>query len=123
MLGLARRGERGSTTLEIVVIFPAALVLVLLVLQGALYWHARDAALSAAQQGLAAAEVAGPAAGAARASQVATGLGGIVAPHADARGGNLLRVEVSGSAPGLVPLLSLSVDESASGPSEAFRAP
>ena len=118
-----RGDDNGSTTVEIVVIFPAALALVLVVLQAALYWHARDAALSAAQQGLATAEVSGPAAGAARASQVATGLGGIVSPHAQASGGPLLRVQVSGAAPSLLPVVAMSVNESASGPSEAFRGP
>ena len=115
--------ESGSTTLEVAVVFPAVLVLVLLVIQAALYWHARDAALSAAQQGLSAAKVAGLAAGRSRAEYVATELGGINTPHASVAGGPEIRVVVSGGAPNLVPGLSLNVSESAAGPSEAFRAP
>jgi len=118
-----RGSESGSTTLEVAVVFPAVLVLVLLVVQAALYWHARDAALSAAQQGLSAAKVAGPAAGQSRAEYVATQLGGINTPHATAARGAEITVVVSGGAPSLVPGLTMTVSESAAGPSEAFGAP
>src|SRR5919199_1181538 len=52
----ARRGdERGSATLEIAVLFPAVLLATLGLIQGALYYHARDVALAAATDGLTAA--------------------------------------------------------------------
>ena len=117
------RNETGSTTLEVAVVFPAVLVLVLLVIQAALYWHARDAALSAAQQGLSAAKVAGLPAGQARAAYVAGQLGGIASPHATVSGGQEITVVVGGGAPSLVPGLVMRVSESAAGPSEGFRGP
>jgi Flp pilus assembly protein TadG len=117
------RSEDGSTTLEVAVVFPAVLVLVLLVIQAALYWHARDTALSAAQQGLSVAKVSGLAVGQSRAEYVAAQLGGITAAHASAAGGAEITVVVSGGTPSLVPGLTMKVSESAAGPSEAFSAP
>lgn len=118
-----RRGECGSTTLEIAVLFPAVLALVLLVIQAALYWHARDAALSAAQQGLAVAKVSGLATGETRAAEVAAALGGLGAPHAGGSTGTQVAVVVTGSVPSLLPGLTFTVSESAAGPAEVFRGP
>jgi len=117
------RDEAGSTTLEVTVIFPAVLGIVLLVVQAALYWHARDAALSSAQQGLAVATVSGLPAGEARASQVAADLGGITSAHTTGSTGAEVVISVSGSVPSLLPGLDLRVSESAAGPSEGFGAP
>ena len=50
-----RSDERGSATLEIVVLFPAVLLATFGLIQGALYFHARDVALAAAADGLTAA--------------------------------------------------------------------
>lgn len=47
-----RRDERGSFTLELAVLFPVVLLLIFLVIQGALYYHARNVALAAAQEGV-----------------------------------------------------------------------
>jgi Flp pilus assembly protein TadG len=47
--------ELGSATLEIVVLFPAVLLATFGLVQGALYYHARDVALAAATDGLTAA--------------------------------------------------------------------
>ena len=105
------------------VLFPAALAIVLLVVQAALYWHAHDAALSAAQQGLSVAKVSGLPAGETRAAEVAAALGGIDAPRADGSTGAEVRVVVSGSAPSLLPGLTLTVSEAAAGPAEVFRGP
>jgi hypothetical protein len=117
------RADSGSTTLEIAVLFPAVLALVLLVIQAALYWHARDAALSAAQQGLAVAKVSGLPAGETRAAEVAAALGGLGAPHADGSTGTEVAVVVTGSAPSLLPGLTFTVRESAAGPPEVFHGP
>jgi hypothetical protein len=117
------RDDAGSTTLEMAVIFPAVMATVLLVIQAALYWHARDAALSAAQQGLAVARVAGLRAGEARAGQVASDLGGIGSPRAAASAGRQVSVVVTGAAPSLLPGLTMTVRESAGGPAEVFRGP
>lgn len=47
--------DRGSTTLEIVILFPALLLLVFGLIQGGLWYHARTIALAAATDALAAA--------------------------------------------------------------------
>ncbi|WP_448071085.1 TadE/TadG family type IV pilus assembly protein [Georgenia yuyongxinii] len=46
-----RRCERGSVTLELVVLLPALLAIVLLGVQGAFYYHAHTVAIAAAQEG------------------------------------------------------------------------
>lgn len=79
LLALARgRCERGSTSLELVVAFPLVLLLIFGGLQAALYYHARNVALSAAQEGLrvARAESGSAATGAARAQEFVNEAGG-----------------------------------------------
>lgn len=44
--------ERGSTTLELVVLFPVVLLLIFGVIQGALFFHGRASLLAAAEQGV-----------------------------------------------------------------------
>jgi hypothetical protein len=117
------RSERGSATLEAAVLFPATLLVVLLACEAFLYWHARDAALSAAQQGLSVAKVHGASAGAARAAQVAVDLGGIDEPAASAAGTAQLSVVVTGAAPSVLPGFAFRLREGAAGPAESYRAP
>ena len=104
-------------------IFPAVLLLVLLVIQAALYWHARSVALSAAQQGLSAAETSGLSAGQARAVAVATDLGGLRGPTASGSAGALMTVVVTGVIPSFVPGLNATVTESAAGRAESYETP
>lgn len=47
-----RRSERGAATLELVVLFPVLLLIIFGVIQGALYYHGRNVALAAAEQGV-----------------------------------------------------------------------
>jgi len=42
--------DRGSTTVEVIVLFPLMLTLIFGIVQGAMWFHARDAARSAASQ-------------------------------------------------------------------------
>lgn len=49
------RGERGSASLELAVVFPAVMALMFLIVQAGIYFHARTLALTAAQEGLRAA--------------------------------------------------------------------
>ncbi|WP_257570932.1 TadE family protein [Streptomyces sp. NP160] len=51
--------ERGSTSLELVVVFPAVLLIIFGLVQGALWYHARDVARAAAAGGAAAARAEG----------------------------------------------------------------
>lgn len=46
------RDDRGSTTLELVIVFPVFLAIVFSAVQAAMWWHARNLCLSAAQTGL-----------------------------------------------------------------------
>lgn len=59
-------GDDGSTSLELVVLFPAVLLIVFGMVQGALYYHARSVALAAAREGLHSAQAAGGSAAAGR---------------------------------------------------------
>ncbi len=45
------RADRGSTSLELVIVFPAVLLILFGIIQGAVYYYARSAALAAAQEG------------------------------------------------------------------------
>jgi Flp pilus assembly protein TadG len=53
------RGEDGSATLELTVLFPVLLLLIFGVIQGALFFHGRNVALAAAEQGVRAARLDG----------------------------------------------------------------
>jgi Flp pilus assembly protein TadG len=46
------RPDRGAATLELVVLFPMLLLLIFGVIQGALFFHGRNVALAAAEQGV-----------------------------------------------------------------------
>ena len=46
-------GDRGSVTLELAIVFPVLLLIVTVLIQYALWFHARSLALAAAQQGVA----------------------------------------------------------------------
>lgn len=43
--------ERGSVSIEMVILFPLALTLIFLAVQGAVYYHGRTVAMASAQQG------------------------------------------------------------------------
>src|SRR3954454_6949483 len=46
-----RRGERGSVSIELVVLLPALFAVMFLGMQAALFYHARTVAIAAAQEG------------------------------------------------------------------------
>lgn len=52
---LHRSDDRGSASIELVILFPALLLLVTALMQYGLWFHARSVALAAAQEGIAAA--------------------------------------------------------------------
>lgn len=123
----ARHAERGSASIELVILFPALLLLVTALVQYGLWFHARSVALAAARDGVAAA----------RAYSASPGDGPIVAlAFVNDNGGDTLlgasalvsspgvgRVEVivSGRSLSVVPgLPGPSVSQSASGPVERF---
>src|SRR6476620_5960927 len=46
-----RRGERGSVSIELVILLPALFAMMFLGMQAALFYHARTVAIAAAQEG------------------------------------------------------------------------
>ncbi len=118
-------GDRGSVSAETAVVLPALLVLILLVVQTALYAHARNLSQSAAQEGLRAARLrAGSAAAgqtAATAFLAATAGTLLTSPTVwAARSPTTATVTVDGHATAVVPFLTLTVHSTAAGPVERF---
>jgi len=121
--------QRGSVTIEVVVLFPVLLVMVIAIVQYGLWYHARTLALAAAQQGVTAARTytAEPAAGTQAArefldSHAADTLTAVTITTATAGPGQV-GVQVSGRAMSIVPgIPGLDVTQSAAGPIERFTA-
>ena len=123
--GDRRFGERGSVTAELVIATPLLLLLILGVVQFALWEHAVHVAQATAQQGLAAGRVQGGTEQAATTeahnvlAQVGSGV--LVRPNVSAtRGALTTTVVVTGQAESVLPFLSLPVRSSATGPTERF---
>lgn len=119
------RDEKGSASAELVVAAPLLLLLVLGIVQFALWEHATHVAQAVAQQGVAAGRVLGGSQQAASAEartvldQVGSGV--LVAPRVTAvRNPLTTTVVVSGQAEGILPFLSLPVHAQASGPTEQW---
>jgi Flp pilus assembly protein TadG len=121
-------GERGDAVTETVLLVPALLLLVMLVIQFGLWYHAQHVVQAAAQEGARAARVQGATAddGLARAARflAVTGSGGVQAPAVQAeRSGEFAIVRVEGRAPAVVPGLRLGVRSLATSPVEEFSRP
>ncbi len=119
-------GQTGAVTAELVVATPLLLLLVLLVVQFALWQHVLHVATAAAEEGERAARLEGgtAAAGATRARDFLAQLGPslVVAPRVTARRDQATaRVEVRGTAEQLVPWLHLPIHAVAEGPVEVFQ--
>jgi Flp pilus assembly protein TadG len=120
------KAEDGSSTVEVVIVFPLLILTLMLVFQFAFWYHARHVALAAAEEGARAARVdtGTAAAGAARAERFVRDLGSsvIVNPKVSAsRNLDVARVEVSGQARNVVPGLRLPIRQASQGPTERFR--
>ena len=121
----ARGDERGSVTAELVIATPLLLLLILGIVQFALWEHAAHVAQATAQQGLAAGRVQGGSdqAATAEAKSVLAQLGSGVLVHPSVtatRGVVTTTVVVTGQAEGILPFLSLPVHAVATGPTERF---
>ncbi|MFC5830051.1 TadE/TadG family type IV pilus assembly protein [Nonomuraea insulae] len=117
--------ERGSATLEAAVVYPVVLLLVLLAVNVALWFHARNLALSAAQEGLRVGRAYGSSleAGKGAAERFAREVGAsfLLSPEVEARrGGDAVSVTVRGQAISLIPALTVSVDQVAQAPVEKW---
>ena len=130
---MSRRAKRrrcpdfGSATLEIVVLFPAVLLATFGLVQGALYYHARNVALAAATDGLTAARSRGGSAEQGREAALAflgKAGGETVLPASSVRSvrsPTTATVTVTWHAVSLVPgLPGWAVVQTASGPVERF---
>jgi TadE-like protein len=118
--------ERGAATVEVVMVFPLVLLALLLIFQFGFWYHGRHVALAAAEEGARAARVdtGSAAAGAARAQRFVRELGPSVIVNVQvsaSRDQSVARVQVSGWAPSIVPLLHLPIREVSQGPVERFR--
>ena len=118
-----RRGESGAVAAELVIATPLLLLLILGVVQFALWEHATNLAEAAAQQGLSVARLQGETAqaGTAETESVLAQLAGgvLVGPQVSAtRTGSTTTVVVSGHAESVVGIFSLPVRATAAGPTE-----
>jgi Flp pilus assembly protein TadG len=117
------RGETGAIAAELVIATPLLLLLVLGVVQFALFEHASAIAEAAAQQGLSVARLQGetPEAGTAETDAVLAqlGTGVLISPEVLAtRTAATTTVVVSGHAESIVGIFSLPVRATAAGPTE-----
>jgi len=127
--GLARRwrGDRGAGSAEIVIAVPLLMLLILLIVQFAIWAHASSVAQATAEEALAAARVQGGSAatGQQRAAQVLGQIGGAVLIHPQilvTRTGATATVQITGTAEEVLPVpgLSLPVHITVTGPVERF---
>lgn len=120
--------ERGTTTLEIVIIFPMVILITFGVIQGALWYNARSAALAAAEEGARAAAESNPRGAAAEALGFIADLGGddvLRGASVSVGGGaNEVTVTVSGNSLSMFPGWGGSfISQTASAPIERFTVP
>ncbi len=123
-----RGDERGSVSAELVLATPLLLVLIMGVVQFALWQHAEHVADAVAQQGLAVGRLQGETAAAgqveAQSALDQLGTGVLVGPDITAtRTATTTTVVVTGHAISVVGLFSLPVRAVASGPTEDYAAP
>jgi Flp pilus assembly protein TadG len=121
----ASRNESGIATLQAVLVFPVVLLLLMVVFQFGLWYHANEVATAAAQDGVRAARVDGGTAqsGADRANTLLDQTARSLLEHRQvlvARSAADARVEVRGVCISLVPGLHLSIDAVADSSTERF---
>lgn len=119
--------DRGALILSYVAVLPFVFLLLMVVIQAALWFLARDAALAAARQGADAARVLNAPRSAGQAAALAfaraAGAGYLQDPRASASGSSstTVSITVSGHVPSFVPGLVVNVSETAQAPAEEFR--
>jgi Flp pilus assembly protein TadG len=121
------RDERGAASAELVIATPLLLLLIMGVIQFALWQHATHVAGAVAQQGLAIGRLQGEtaAAGQSEAQSVLDQLGSGVLIDSNiiaTRTGTTTTVVVTGHAESIVGLFSLPVKATATGPTEIYHA-
>lgn len=121
------RGDRGAGSAELVIAVPLLMLLILLIVQFAVWAHASSVAQATAEEALAAARVQGgsAAAGQQRAQQVISQIGGtvLISPRVSVtRTATTVTVTVTATAQEVLPVpgLSLPVSITVTGPAERF---
>ena len=121
------REEAGVTSLSVVLVVPAVLLLTSAVAQMVVYHHASNLATAAAQEATRTAQLltgtadAGRVAGEDFLAQAGPNL--VLEPRVDVvRGADTVTAVVTGQAPRVMPGLSLTIRARAAGPVEAFEA-
>jgi Flp pilus assembly protein TadG len=122
------RQDSGALTLSYVIIVPVFLLFLMVIIQVALWFLARSAALAAAREGVDAARVqpVSMAAGvqAARSFARTSGAGYLLSPRAyPYRTATTIVITVTGTVPSLVPWLPINVTQVAQAPVERFTTP
>ncbi|MGW2748430.1 TadE family protein [Streptomyces sp. NPDC001450] len=119
--------DRGSSPIQVAIIFPFVILLTLAAVQGFLWAYARNVAYTAAREGVSAGRMyeAGPADGAAKAQDAAASLGGniLTEPQVSTAGSTQerIRIRVQGQAISLVPGVGgWTVSATVSGPIERW---
>lgn len=118
--------ERGSSSLELVIVFPAVLLIIFSGITAALFFHARNVAQAAAQEGLRDAQAVNGSGdqGEQRARQFlqAAGGGDVLRDVTVTRSvtANWATVTVEGRSLTLLPGVTFRVEQSATGPVERF---
>lgn len=124
---MTRPSERGSTTLETVVLWPAVFLLIFGIVHAGLWFHARNVALSAAREGVRVASLHDGSGGAARAAAFLTATtDGSVMRVGDIRettNSGTVTVTVTGSSTTLIPGWRVDVSQSATAPIRRWSAP
>jgi Flp pilus assembly protein TadG len=121
--------ERGSATVELVILLPALFAVMFLGMQAALYYHARTVAIAAAQEGARAAgsEIGRESDGIAAANQFVSDAGGddvlVGAASTADRSATTATVTVQGFSLSVIPGWQPVVRQTASVPTERLTAP
>ncbi|MFE2167816.1 TadE family protein [Streptomyces sp. NPDC059447] len=120
----------GEASIQMAIVFPFVILVTIAVVQASMWVHARNIALTAAREGVAAARTyqSPDSAGAARARETLGRIAGdsLRGPTVSTAGSTAtdVRVTVTGSAPSMLPGLSgLAVSQSASAPRERWTTP
>lgn len=133
-LGDRLRDERGLTSVEVAVLFPVMMLIVMMVVQVAFYWHAFNAASLAVEEAVDAGSDGSVTAGAGEAAAQAAALqvlgqasgtfDGVptVTPNREGAGPGVqfITVTIRGKATSIVPFMNWDVFAEASGPVEEF---
>lgn len=124
-----RLADRGASSLELAILTPILIIVILLVIQFAMVYHARHVALAAAQHGARIARDTPQGAWQSQAETEARSYASKVGPevlggvHAQAFAGPDQQrwVTVTGTAVNLVPGISIKVTQKSGGPIECYR--